>query len=58
MDVGRFEGPNSARACRAPTVFPQRIGGGSCCGVSNNQRFGIGLGAQEQADLVAFLRTL
>jgi hypothetical protein len=58
-DIGKFKGPTlRALSSRAPYFH-----NGSAAGLDDvvdfyNGRFGIGLSAQEHADLVAFLRTL
>ena len=58
-DIGKFKGPIlRALAARAPYFH-----NGSAATLDDvvdfyDTRFGIGLTAQEQADLVAFLRTL
>ena len=58
-DIGKFKGPTlRALSARAPYFH-----NGSAAGLDDvvdfyNGRFGIGLSAQEHADLVAFLRTL
>jgi hypothetical protein len=58
-DIGKFKGPTlRALSSRAPYFH-----NGSAAGLDDvvdfyNGRFGVGLSAQEHADLVAFLRTL
>jgi hypothetical protein len=58
-DIGRFKGPIlRGLASRAPYFHNGSAADLDAAVNFYNQRFGIGLTAQEQADLVAFLRTL
>ena len=58
-DIGRFKGPIlRGLAARAPYFHSGFAADLDAVVDFYNERFGIGLTAQERADLVAFLRTL
>lgn len=58
-DIGRFKGPIlRGLAARAPYFHNGFAADLNAAVDFYNQRFGVGLTAQEQADLVAFLRTM
>jgi cytochrome c peroxidase len=58
-DIGRFKGPTlRALASRAPYFHNGMAGDLAAVVDFYDQRFEIGLTAQEKADLVAFLRAL